>query len=34
MKVDAGLTSDLDKAGPEAKALEEMGYAGLKSIET
>jgi probable F420-dependent oxidoreductase len=34
MKVDAGLTWELDKAGDEARALEEMGYAGLKSVET
>ena len=34
MKVDAVLTSDLDKAGAEAQELEEMGYDGLKSIET
>ncbi len=34
MKVDAGLTWDLAKAGAEARALEEMGYSGLKSIET
>ncbi|NKC11771.1 MAG: TIGR03617 family F420-dependent LLM class oxidoreductase [Gammaproteobacteria bacterium] len=34
MKVDAGLTSDLAKAGAEARELEEMGYAGLKSVET
>ncbi|MBT6274447.1 MAG: LLM class F420-dependent oxidoreductase [Chromatiales bacterium] len=34
MKVDAGLTWDLSKAGAEARELEEMGYAGLKSIET
>ena len=34
MKVDAGLTWDLSKAGTEARALEEMGYSGLKSIET
>ena len=34
MKVDAVLTYDLDKAGAEARELEEMGYDGLKSIET
>jgi len=34
MKVDAVLTSDLDKAGAEANELEAMGYAGLKSVET
>lgn len=34
MKVDAVLTWDLDKAGAEARELEEMGYNGLKSIET
>lgn len=34
MKVDAVLTSDLGKAGPEARELEEMGYAGVKSVET
>ena len=34
MKVDAGITSDLDHAGAQARALEELGYAGLKSIET
>ena len=34
MKVDAVITSDLDKAGAEARELEEMGYDGLKSIET
>ena len=34
MKVDAVVTSDLDKAGAEARELEEMGYNGLKSIET
>ncbi|MBT4488363.1 MAG: TIGR03617 family F420-dependent LLM class oxidoreductase, partial [Rhodospirillaceae bacterium] len=34
MKVDAVVTSDLDKAGAEARELEEMGYDGLKSIET
>ncbi len=34
MKVDAYLNSDLDTAGAEAKELEEMGYDGLKSIET
>lgn len=34
MKVDAVLTWDLDKAGAEARELEEMGYDGLKSIET
>lgn len=34
MKVDAGITWDLGKVGAEAQALEEMGYDGLKSIET
>ena len=34
MKVDAVVTSDLDKAGAEAWELEEMGYNGLKSVET
>jgi probable F420-dependent oxidoreductase len=34
MKVDAVLTWDLDKAGAEAAELEEMGYDGVKSIET
>ena len=34
MKVDAVVTSDLDKAGAEARELEEMGYDGLKSVET
>lgn len=34
MKVDAVLTWDLEKAGNEARELEEMGYAGLKTIET
>ena len=34
MKVDAGITSNLDNAGHEAQALEELGYDGLKSIET
>ena len=34
MKIDAGLTWQLDRAGDEARRLEEMGYAGLKSIET
>ncbi|MEM7407791.1 MAG: TIGR03617 family F420-dependent LLM class oxidoreductase [Pseudomonadota bacterium] len=34
MKVDAVLTSDLDQAGAEARELEEMGYAGVKSVET
>jgi len=34
MKVDAGITWELDKAGNEARELEEMGYAGLKSAET
>jgi probable F420-dependent oxidoreductase len=34
MKVDAGITWDLNKAGAEAKELEEMGYSGLKSAET
>jgi len=34
MKVDAGITWDLDRAGAEARELEEMGYAGLKSAET
>ena len=34
MKVDAYLNSDLDTAGAEARELEEMGYDGLKSIET
>ena len=34
MKVDAVLTSDLDKASADAAELEEMGYDGLKSIET
>ena len=33
MKVDAVVTSDLDKAGAEARELEEMGYDGLKSVE-
>ena len=34
MKVDAPMTWDLDKAGQEARELEEMGYRGLKSAET
>ena len=34
MKVDAIITWELDKAGAQAKELEAMGYAGLKSIET
>ena len=34
IKVDAGLTSDLAIAGDEARELEAMGYAGIKSIET
>ncbi len=34
MKVDAIITWDLNKAGNEARELEEMGYAGLKSAET
>lgn len=34
MKVDAGITWELDKAGNEAQEFEEMGYAGLKSAET
>jgi probable F420-dependent oxidoreductase len=34
MKVDAGITWDLERAGAEARELEEMGYAGLKSAET
>jgi len=34
MKVDAGLTWDLDAVGEEARVLEAAGYAGLKSIET
>jgi probable F420-dependent oxidoreductase len=34
MKVDAIITWDLDKAGQEARELEEMGYHGLKSAET
>lgn len=34
MKVDAIITWDLNKAGKEARELEEMGYAGLKSAET
>jgi len=34
MKVDAIITWDLDKAGTEARELEEMGYRGLKSAET
>jgi alkanesulfonate monooxygenase SsuD/methylene tetrahydromethanopterin reductase-like flavin-dependent oxidoreductase (luciferase family) len=34
VKVDAVLTWDLDKAGAEARELEDMGYNGLKSIET
>ena len=34
MKVDAVITWELDKAGDMARELEQMGYAGLKSIET
>lgn len=34
MKVDALITSGLDKAGNEAQALEAVGYSGVKSIET
>ena len=34
MKVDAIITWELDKAGAQAKELEAMGYAGLKSVET
>jgi probable F420-dependent oxidoreductase len=34
VKVDAIITWNLDEAGKEARALEEMGYAGLKSAET
>ena len=34
MKVDAVLTWELDKAGAKARELEQMGYAGLKSVET
>ncbi|MFT4561823.1 MAG: putative F420-dependent oxidoreductase [Gammaproteobacteria bacterium] len=34
MKVDSGITWELDRVGPEARTLEELGYAGLKSIET
>lgn len=34
MKVDARLTWELDVAGAEARELEEMGYAGVKSVET
>tara|TARA_Y100001934_G_scaffold266781_1_gene346650 strand:+ start:897 stop:1901 length:1005 start_codon:yes stop_codon:yes gene_type:complete len=34
VKVDAIITWDLNKAGNEARELEEMGYAGLKSAET
>lgn len=34
MKVDTGITWDLGKAGTEARELEAIGYAGLKSIET
>lgn len=34
MKVDSGITWELDRVGPQARALEELGYAGLKSIET
>jgi probable F420-dependent oxidoreductase len=34
MKVDAGITWDLGKAGAEARELENAGYAGVKSIET
>ncbi len=34
MKVDSRITWDLNNAGAEARALEELGYTGLKSIET
>jgi len=34
MKVDAGITWDLNQAGVEARELEEMGCAGVKSAET
>jgi probable F420-dependent oxidoreductase len=34
MKVDAVITWELDQAGAMARELEQMGYAGLKSIET
>ena len=34
MKVDGGVGWELDKVGAEARALEEMGYAGILSAET
>ena len=34
MKIDAGTTWDLGAVGDEARGLEELGYTGLKSIET
>ena len=34
MKVDGGVGWQLDKAGAEARALEEMGYSGVLSAET
>ena len=34
MKIDAGTTWDLRAVGDEARGLEELGYTGLKSIET
>jgi probable F420-dependent oxidoreductase len=34
MKVDGGIGWELDKAGAEARALEEMGYSGIMTAET
>ena len=34
MKVDGSIGWDLDKVGPEARELEEMGYSGVFSAET
>lgn len=34
MKVDGGISSDLHRAGDQAKALEAMGYSGIQSAET
>ena len=34
MKADAGIGWELDKVGKQARVLEDIGYDGLKSIET
>jgi probable F420-dependent oxidoreductase len=34
VKVDGGIGFDLEKAGAEAKALEELGYSGIMTAET